>query len=88
MHSASNHSQFIQEKSLSVVQQEKPHINLEIRWKWLAQKLEMSAEMLDFIRTEPLNTSQLMQLIQKWDIQETDLRKALEKTSLWVYQQP
>lgn len=59
-----------------------------LRWKWLAQKLEMSAEMLDFIRTEPLNTSQLTQLTQKWDIQETDLRKALEKTSLWVYQQP
>lgn len=63
-------------------------LRMILRWKWLAQKLEMSAEMLDFIRTEPLNTSQLMQLIQKWDIQEPDLRKALEKTSLWIYQQP
>lgn len=48
----------------------------------------MSKEMLDFIRTEPLNTTSLAQLIQKWDIHETDLKLALEKTSRWVGQQP
>lgn len=59
-----------------------------LEWKWLAQKLEMSKEMLDFIRTEPLNTTSLAQLIQKWNIHETDLKLALEKTSRWVGQQP
>jgi hypothetical protein len=50
-----------------------------LKWKWLAQQLEMSKEMLDFIRTEPLNTTSLAQLIQKWNIHETDLKLALEK---------
>lgn len=61
-------------------------LRMILKWKWLAQKLEMSVEMLDFIRTEPLNISLLKQFTQHWHIQESDLRKSLEKTSLWIFQ--
>lgn len=61
-------------------------LRMILKWKWLAQKLEMSEEMLDFIRTEPLNVSELKTLIQKWNIQESDLEKSLTKTSQWIYQ--
>lgn len=61
-------------------------LRMILKWKWLAQKLEMSVEMLDFIRTESLNVSELKTLIQKWNIQESDLEKSLAKTSQWIYQ--
>lgn len=61
-------------------------LRMILKWKWLAQKLEMSVEMLNFIRTEPLDISPLKQFTQHWDIQESDLKKSLEKTSLWIFQ--
>ncbi len=61
-------------------------LKLILKWKWLAQKLDLSAEMLDFIRTEQLNIDQFLTLNQKWKIPETNLKQTIELTAKWVSQ--
>jgi hypothetical protein len=54
-----------------------------LKWKWLAQKLDLSAEMLNFIRTEQLNMDQFLTLNQKWQIPETNLKQSIALTVEW-----
>ena len=61
-------------------------LKLILKWKWLAQKLDLSAEMLNFIRTEQLNIDQFLTLNQKWKIPETNLKQTIELTAKWVSQ--
>ncbi|MFW1642368.1 SDR family oxidoreductase [Acinetobacter guillouiae] len=61
-------------------------LKLILRWKWLAQKLDLSAEMLNFIRTEQLNMDQFLTLNQKWQIPETNLKQTIALTAEWVDQ--
>lgn len=57
-----------------------------LRWKWLATKLDMSAEMLNFIRTEQIDLTLFSKLNQQWKIPPTELSKTIEKTARWVTQ--
>lgn len=55
-----------------------------LNWKWLAEKLNMSAESLNFLRTEQLNLVPFLKFNEQWKIAETDLKQTLEQTALWV----
>ena len=55
-----------------------------LKWSWLAQKLDMSAEMLNFIRTEPLDLERFITLNQQWNIPNTDIESKVKKTVAWV----
>lgn len=57
-----------------------------LKWRWLAQKLEMSAEMLNFLRTEALDRRQLTVLAQQWSLKAPDVDVVIAKTVLWVDQ--
>ncbi len=57
-----------------------------LKWQWLAKKLDMSAEMLNFIRTEQLDLRTFNQLNQQWKIPPTELETTLQKTVEWVIQ--
>lgn len=46
----------------------------------------MSREMLDFLRTEPLEQAVLQQFKQRWQIATGDLEGAIRKTTDWVSQ--
>lgn len=59
-------------------------LKLMLRWRWLAQKLDISAEMLNFIRTEKLNIDLFLSLNQKWKIPETNLKQSIAMTTEWV----
>jgi thioester reductase-like protein len=61
-------------------------LKLILKWKWLAQKLELSAEMLNFIRTEQLNIDAFLKMNQNWKIPETNLKQTSERTAEWVKQ--
>lgn len=61
-------------------------LRLILKWKWLAQKLEMSAEMLSFLRTEQLDLEPLKQFKERWQIQPKDLDIAIRKTTDWISQ--
>ncbi|MGN5764663.1 SDR family oxidoreductase [Acinetobacter calcoaceticus] len=61
-------------------------LKLILKWQWLATKLEMSREMLDFLRTEPLEQAVLQQFKQRWQISTGDLEDAIRKTTDWVSQ--
>ena len=58
-----------------------------LKWRWLAQKMEMSAEMLHFLRTEGLDRSKLVELEQQWKLKAADVETVIAKTTLWVDQQ-
>ena len=58
-----------------------------LKWRWLAQKMEMSAEMLHFLRTEVLDRSKLVELEQQWKLKAADVETVIAKTTLWVDQQ-
>ena len=55
-----------------------------LKWRWLAIKLDLSAEMLNFIRTEQIDLNRFKQLNQAWKIPPTDLQKTMQKTVEWV----
>lgn len=59
-------------------------LKLILKCKWLATKLEMSAESLNFLRTEKLNIDPFLALNQKWQISATDLDKTIQNTAIWV----
>jgi nucleoside-diphosphate-sugar epimerase len=61
-------------------------LKLILKWKWLAQQLELSVEMLSFIRTEQLDINQFLAFNQKWQIPETNLKRTIELTADWVDQ--
>lgn len=55
-----------------------------LKWRWLAKKLDMSAEMLNFLRTERLDLEQFITLNQHWNIPNTDIKSKIGKTAAWV----
>ncbi|TCB81551.1 SDR family oxidoreductase [Acinetobacter sp. ANC 4173] len=55
-----------------------------LKWRWLANKLDMSPEMLNFIRTEQLDLGAFNRLNQQWKIPPTELKKTMQKTVEWV----
>ncbi|OEC90535.1 SDR family NAD(P)-dependent oxidoreductase [Acinetobacter sp. YK3] len=55
-----------------------------LKWQWLARKLELSTEMLNFLRTEPLEQTVLQQFQQRWQISTGNLEQAIRKTTDWV----
>lgn len=55
-----------------------------LKWRWLAGKLNLSAEMLHFIRTEALDTSMLQALKQQWGMPQRDIRQTIQATAQWV----
>lgn len=57
-----------------------------LKWRWLAHKLDMSAEMLNFIRTEPLDLERFITLNQQWNIPNTDIESKVKKTVIWASQ--
>ncbi|ENX38255.1 SDR family oxidoreductase [Acinetobacter sp. NIPH 2100] len=57
-----------------------------LRWQWLAKKLEMSSEMLNFLRTEQLDRTVLAQFQQRWQISTGNLEAAIRKTTDWMNQ--
>ena len=57
-----------------------------LKWQWLANKLGMSAEMLNFIRIEQFDLTTFNQLNQLWKIPPTELEATLQKTVEWVTQ--
>ncbi|WP_336938384.1 SDR family oxidoreductase [Acinetobacter modestus] len=61
-------------------------LRLILKWTWLANQLEMSAEMLSFLRTEQLDLEPLKQFRQRWDIKTGDLADAIAKTTDWMKQ--
>ncbi|WP_293744204.1 SDR family oxidoreductase [uncultured Acinetobacter sp.] len=61
-------------------------LRLILKWTWLANQLEMSAEMLSFLRTEQLDLEPLKQFRQRWDIQTGNLADAITKTTDWMKQ--
>lgn len=61
-------------------------LKLMLKWPWLANRLEMSTEMLDFLRTETLQQAVLQQFKQRWQIATGDLEGAIRKSTDWVRQ--
>lgn len=59
-------------------------LKIILKWRWLAQKLEMSGEMLSFPRTEQLDLKALQQFRQRWNIQSGHLEAAIRKTTDWI----
>ena len=59
-------------------------LKIILKCKWLAKKLDLSSESLNFIRTEKLNIDRFLTLNQKWKIPETDLKKTIGNTTIWV----
>lgn len=59
-------------------------LTLILKWKWFAKKLDLSVEMLNFIRTEQLNLEPFLKLNQKWEIPTTDLKQTIALTAQWV----
>ncbi|MCI3878677.1 SDR family NAD(P)-dependent oxidoreductase [Acinetobacter higginsii] len=57
-----------------------------LKWPWLAKKLEMSTEMLSFLRTEQLDRERLTQFQQRWQISTGNLEAAIRKTTDWINQ--
>ncbi|MCU4579636.1 SDR family oxidoreductase [Acinetobacter gyllenbergii] len=57
-----------------------------LKWQWLAKKLEMSTEMLSFLRTEQLDRERLTQFQQRWQISMGDLDAAIRKSTDWINQ--
>ncbi len=55
-----------------------------LKWQWLARKLDMSTEMLNFLRTEQLDLNRFITLNQHWNIPNTDIRSKIVKTATWV----
>lgn len=55
-----------------------------LKWRWLAKKLNLSAEMLHFLRTERLDTSVLQGLKQQWGLPQSNIQQALQVTAHWV----
>ena len=55
-----------------------------LKWQWLAKKLDMSPEMLNFIRTEQLDLGAFNRLNQQWKIPPTELKETMQKTVEWV----
>lgn len=55
-----------------------------LKWQWLAKKLDMSPEMLNFIRTEQLDLGVFNRLNQQWKIPPTELKETMQKTVQWV----
>lgn len=58
------------------------------KWKWLAEKLETSPEMLNFIRTEQLDLTLYNELNKYWEIPPSKLLKTIQQTVEWVSKQP
>lgn len=54
------------------------------KWKWLATQLDMSPEMLNFIRTEQIDLDVFNKLNEHWKIPPTDLVKTIQRTVQWV----
>lgn len=61
-------------------------LKLLLKWQWLARQLEMSGEMLNFLRTEPLDLQALKQFKQRYKIQSSHLEMAIRRTADWVGQ--
>lgn len=61
-------------------------LRLILKWQWLAKKLEMSTEMLSFLRTEQLDRERLAQFQQRWQISMGNLEAAIRKTTDWINQ--
>ncbi len=61
-------------------------LKLILKWKWLANKLEMSEEMLNFLRTEQLNLEPLHKFKHRWHLQSGHLESAIRKTTDWMNQ--
>ena len=61
-------------------------LKIILKWRWLAQKLEMSGEMLSFLRTEQLDLKALQQFRQCWNMQSGHLEAAIRKTADWINQ--
>lgn len=57
-----------------------------LKWPWLAKKLEMSTEMLSFLRTEQLDRKRLTQFQQRWQISMGNLEAAIRKSTDWINQ--
>lgn len=55
-----------------------------LKWRWLANKLDMSSEMLNFLRIEQLDLSTFNRLNQQWKIPPTELKETMQKTVEWV----
>ena len=59
-------------------------LRLILKWPWLANQLNLSAEMLHFFRTEALETAQADQWRQTWQLPYPDQATAVAKTAQWV----
>lgn len=59
-------------------------LKLILKCKYLATRLEMSPESLNFLRTEKLNIEPFLVFNQKWQIPVTDLDKNIRNTTVWV----
>ena len=55
-----------------------------LKSNWLARKLDLSSEMLNFIRTEQIDLTLFNQLNQQWKIPTPELPKTIQKTVKWV----
>lgn len=58
-----------------------------LKWKWLALKLDLSPEMLNFIRIEQIDLSLFNELNERWQIPTTELLKTVQQTVKWVIRQ-
>jgi dihydroflavonol-4-reductase len=56
-------------------------LRLLLCWRWLAKKLDMSSEMLSFLRTEPLNTLKTDQLRQCLGLTQPNLQHTVKRTA-------
>ena len=65
-----------------------PLLAFILKWRWLATKLNLSPEMLHFIRTEALDTHMLQGLKQQWGLPQRDIRQTIQTTAQWVKGQP
>ncbi|WP_346764481.1 hypothetical protein [Acinetobacter sp. SA01] len=52
----------------------------------VGKKIDLSTEMLNFLRTETLDLNTFKQLERTWNIPATDLKKTIENTAIWVSQ--
>lgn len=59
-------------------------LRIVLKWQWLARQLNLSGEMLHFIRTEKLDTSRLDALRKSWKLPMADLTTTIQKTADWV----
>lgn len=59
-------------------------LKILVKWQWLARQLNLSGEMLDFLRTENLDTNLFDQLRIDWKLPQPDLTQNIQATANWI----